>query len=242
MGQGQCSVEVCERTCYALGLCKGHYDRTRRNGDPGTTAIQPFREGCQVEDCERRHERHGFCKLHYRRWQQHGDTIARKGGKPYMGRTAEQVKARILATILITENGCWEWQQGRTQAGGYSALSWKGISPGHRVSYTVFVGPIPPGMFVCHKCDNPPCINPEHLWADTPHENNADMTRKGRAKRAFVSHPRGEKHHCAKLTDAEVETIRASTDRGVDLAHRYNVSQQLISNIRHGTARRQAAS
>ena len=229
-----CAVDDCERSRYAKGYCKGHYDRLKRTGSAGTTPIQSRRTDCQVSECDNPHLAHGYCRLHYKRWAAHGDPSIRLPGKPYTGRTEEQVRQRIETSVRITPSGCWEWKRSVTVDGGYATLRWRGITPGHRVAYTIFVGPIPEGMFVCHHCDNPPCVNPDHLFLGTAADNNADMTNKGRARRAFKEHPRGEQHPSALLTQQQADEIRTSSERGVDLARRYGVSQQTVCDIRAG--------
>ncbi len=192
---------------------------------------------CEVDSCERvREGRSNMCRLHKRRLDRYGETDARRMGKLQVPRSADQVRAKILANIKASDSGCWVWQRSRSVRGGYPALRWAGIYPGHRVSYTIFVGLIPDGLHVLHRCDNPPCVNPEHLFVGTNADNIADKTAKGRNV-GFVAGRvgrRGASAPNAKLTDAEVVYIRASTERGVDLARRFGVAQQTICNIRKG--------
>ena len=96
-------------------------------------------------------------------------------------------KCRLLYRTKINEKtGCWEWQGGKSKA-GYGVLNIGGtginqkIVTSHRLSYETFVGAISHGMFVCHKCDNPKCINPGHLFLGTQEDNAHDMAIKGRA-------------------------------------------------------------
>lgn len=83
----------------------------------------------------------------------------------------------------VTESGCWEWI-GSKRHFGYGQVYFKG-RPGrkaHRVAWERTYGPIPEGMGVLHKCDNPPCINPDHLFLGTPEDNVQDMFKKGRQR------------------------------------------------------------
>ena len=78
------------------------------------------------------------------------------------------------------ENGCWHWRGGKNKRGQgvvrHVGKNWVTS----RLAWTLTYGPIPEGMFVCHSCDNPPCINPNHLFIGTPRDNVLDMVSKGR--------------------------------------------------------------
>ncbi len=125
---------------------------------------------------------------------------------------------------------CWVWTGAL-----YSSPKWRygkfyvagKICAAHRVSYEIVIGPVDVGMCVLHRCDNPPCVRPDHLFLGSFADNSADMAKKGRS--TF-----GERNPRAKLTDREVRAIRSSWDSGarrMDLAVRFNVSQQMVHNI-----------
>lgn len=101
----------------------------------------------------------------------------------YKGRVStETTEQRFNKKYIINETtDCWEWQNATNNI-GYGMFRWtKGVMrTAHRVSYELFKGPIPKGMVVCHKCDNPKCVNPNHLWAGTMKDNYKDMLDKGR--------------------------------------------------------------
>jgi hypothetical protein len=94
---------------------------------------------------------------------------------------AGELKPRFEANIRKTES-CWLWT-GMLTDGGYGVISdHQKKTRAHRASYALYVGPIPEGMHVLHRCDNPPCVNPKHLFLGTHIDNMRDMESKGRAK------------------------------------------------------------
>ena len=130
--------------------------------------------------------------------------------------------------------GCWEWQGGR-DAGGYGRILVQGKRTGtHQFIWVQEHGPIPGGLVVRHRCDNPRCVRDDHLELGTPLDNARDMAARGRAKR----NPSGEDNNNARLTNADVKAIRerwkAARKRwGLQtaLAREFGVSQMTISLI-----------
>lgn len=88
----------------------------------------------------------------------------------------------ILARFTVTPSGCWEWQGSRDRDGygrvQRSAFGVCWFEKTHRLSYEFYVGEIPCGLHVLHRCDNPPCINPEHLYCGTHQENMRDRSKR----------------------------------------------------------------
>lgn len=96
--------------------------------------------------------------------------------------------AKLKARSLVTEAGCWEWQ-GFRHLKGYGAMCYRGRNQRtHRIAYVCAKGPIPPGMMVLHKCDNPPCCNPDHLYVGDGFDNMRDASRKGRINYQKITH------------------------------------------------------
>lgn len=158
------------------------------------------------------------------------------------GRDLERFKLWV-ARVTVSPTGCWLWP-GKPHHGLYGTFRiGDGSYRAHRVSYEVHVGPVPPDLMVCHKCDTPLCINPEHLFLGTCLDNIRDCLSKGRGplrvyNKPISGHraPKGEAHRCAKLTEADVAAIRA-TDKSVAstyLATVYGVSRSTISHARSG--------
>lgn len=129
-------------------------------------------------------------------------------------------------------DACWQWQANRPD-GRYGKIKWRGKSrSAHRIAYELTHGPLPEGALVCHRCDNPPCVNPAHLFLGTNRENTRDALDK---RRRII----GTRHYNCKLSDDDVREIRAlgqALSLG-KLAARFHVSKQSISRIIHGRQR-----
>lgn len=144
---------------------------------------------------------------------------------------------RFNSYIRRELSGCWIWIGSKTGAGyGSFRLGRKQVSA-HRLSYRIHKGEIPDGLVVCHHCDVPLCVNPDHLFVGTQKDNALDMVAKGRAKSSpnpihARKGPSGEKSRTAKLTDAEVLKIRAETSPAKTIAEAYGVTPRTIAMIR----------
>jgi hypothetical protein len=147
-----------------------------------------------------------------------------------IGRPETPLFVRFWRKVQKTPSGCWEWG-GARHLQGYGFIKRKDGAQlrAHRVSYEIHYGPIPDGFDVCHRCDNPPCVNPEHLFLGTDLDNMQDMIAKGRK----VSSP-GVRNGQAKLTEEDVLSIRAARGRQEAIAALYDVSQTLVSSIKSG--------
>jgi hypothetical protein len=138
-----------------------------------------------------------------------------------------QIKQRFRSKISIDPSGCHLWTAFRNPA-GYGHFRIEGTNRlAHRVAWLFSNGPIPDGMRVCHRCDTPACVNPDHLFLGTDADNVRDMMQKGR-------HSIGEAHPPAKLSVADVIAIRGSGDTQAHLAKVYGVSQPTIWRAKHG--------
>lgn len=137
---------------------------------------------------------------------------------------------------------CWEWR-GNASPRGYGQFGRGGRTEGkamaHRWSYERYVGPITDGLYVCHACDNPPCVRPDHLFLGTQLDNIRDMITKGRRVIGVSNPPRGEASPKAKLTEAQVCQIRARYESGNEtqaaLSASFGVAPTQISKIIRGT-------
>jgi hypothetical protein len=116
----------------------------------------------------------------------------------------QTVEERFNKKYKINETtDCWEWQYATNNLGyGFFRNNDK-MRLAHRVSYEINNGPIPSGMCVCHLCDNPVCVNPDHLWLGTVKENMHDMIKKGRANKRTKEDgfrlPRTSCEHCNQV-------------------------------------------
>lgn len=137
------------------------------------------------------------------------------------------IKERFMAKVDQSAD-CWIWTARKTPQ-GYGRFSLHGDNKlAHRVAFELFKGPIG-GLHVLHRCDNPSCVNPGHLFLGTNADNVADKISKGREP----SHV-GERNNRSKLKETDVLAIREDAGNGVSqylLAKRYSVTQTQISSI-----------
>jgi hypothetical protein len=129
--------------------------------------------------------------------------------------------------ICDIETGCWIWIRCTTE-GGYGRFNVDGRrTAAHRFSWRRYRGELPPAMCILHRCDNPACVNPEHLRMGTQEENLIDMVQKER-------HARGERHWRALLTGDQARLIKAAGGTLREVARQYGVSRSAIMDIRRG--------
>lgn len=140
-------------------------------------------------------------------------------------RRGAPLSERLSVRYTISATGCWEWNAYLDHS-GYGVINVDGkIIHAHRASYLTFVGKIPDGMMVLHRCDNPPCIRPDHLFIGTAADNKNDEIQKGRM-------PLGESRPISKLTADEVRAIRNDSGTNKAMAEKYGMSTGVICRIR----------
>jgi len=131
----------------------------------------------------------------------------------------------------LGDSECWPWTASVLHDGyGHAWFERRG-QPAHRVAWKLLRGPIPDGLFVLHRCDNPPCCNPDHLFLGTKGDNNRDRAAKGRSRSR-----RGSQVANSKLTEADVLRIRDLLGRVPQdvIAARFGVSRGVVSHVATG--------
>lgn len=143
---------------------------------------------------------------------------------------------RFWLSVATSKDSCWTWCASLS-TNGYGRIRYGGKAmAAHRVSWLMHYGTIPDGMLVCHKCDNPVCVRPDHLFLGTHQDNMDDMVAKGRAKGEWQGVIcLGEHNGQSKLTDRKVRFIRRAWKMGKftqrQLATRVGVDPSLISYV-----------
>lgn len=132
-------------------------------------------------------------------------------------------------------DSCWEWT-GARMASGYGRV-WTGVHAGfsHRVAYELGIGESPGSLMVCHRCDNPPCCNPDHLFLGTRADNNRDARDKNIGRAKF-----GPDNHRARIPTATVDLIRtrvAAGERQKDVASSLGLNKSYVSRVVRGQRR-----
>lgn len=175
---------------------------------------------CSVLGCCRPYKCKGLCSTHYMA----NLRITRKQ-EGWSVQDEESFWSKVFKSP-----GCWEWLA-MVDKGGYGSFSVNAYPvKAHRFSWILHNGKIPEGLGVLHKCDNPRCVNPDHLFLGTNVANTADRDAKGRQSK-------GEKHPDAKLTEEQVREIRivykaGSRRYGIrPLARAYGLSKSTMASV-----------
>ena len=131
-------------------------------------------------------------------WREKYNRICKNCGIGYVGKGRKReycsTKCRLLHCVEKI-NGCWNWL-GDIHPNGYGYATCHETNRtmhAHRLSYKIFKGEIPEGLYVCHHCDNPACINPDHLWIGTAKENMQDAKNKGRLRNQYTRKKNAER-------------------------------------------------
>lgn len=216
-----CSVSGCVKKSLAKGLCKSHYERNRKHGDPlgGFFPLQT----CKIDGCNGKHASNGLCGKHYMRLRRYGDPLVEFEVTP-PGVAISWLKEHANYADVDT---CLIWPFARRR-GGYGSMRVNGQYIGaHQMMCRYTHGePDEERTHVAHSCGNSTCVNPHHLrWATRP-ENEADKLKHG-------THNRGERHGRVKLTESDVREIRAlrGSMKQKAIAEKFEVSQSAVSFI-----------
>ena len=143
---------------------------------------------------------------------------------------------RFLEKFMPEPNsGCWLWLAA-VNSKGYGCYPYEGATRlAHRICWIYTYGAIPDGLCVLHKCDNPGCVNPEHLFLGTQGDNMRDMGRKGRSNTPVLH---GENNGRCKVSFETICAIRLETADDAGVARKYELSRSYVNHLRNGNRRR----
>lgn len=224
----RCAFPGCDGKHHSSGFCGGHYAQYSKGKE-----LKPLRKPggtmCSFDECKNKATSHGLCPAHARQ-KKNGQEL-RPLKKQFHGLTE---KERFMKWVTVPENmtGCWAWLGSSLKSSGHGQWRSAAGKPelAHRAAWRLLKGPIPDGMCVLHRCDNPFCVNPAHLFIGTQSDNALDMWNKGRANPGVS---RGEAHGMSIFKEDQIRAIRASTKSGPALAKEFNCSTTTIYDIKN---------
>lgn len=176
---------------------------------------------CDVDDCDRSHVAKGLCSLHYQRSKRKGSLDAWYSITEYIENNTSDYDG----------NGCLLWTGSSNGAYGKGTYKYEEFLA-HRKVYEVYIGEVPDGIFVCHSCDIPLCVNPKHLFLGTPLDNMRDMIAKGRGR--FLN---GVERGANVLDEHDVRMVRSLRKQGHTyqaLSDQFGVGTTAIRDICDG--------
>lgn len=150
--------------------------------------------------------------------------------KPEVQRNYVWNRVPPLERYEVQPNGCWHWMGCRINNGYGHVQIDKRRWLAHRLFYEEFIGPLEPGKLACHRCDNPRCVNPEHLFAGWPADNTQDAVAKGRLEGG------------GRLSDEQAAEIYRAHGFYREIAQRYGISVSLVLQIKQRKVYRRATS
>jgi hypothetical protein len=176
---------------------------------------------CPIADCTNPRYGRGYCGKHRARFIKYGDPMK-------TSRIVGDNMTRFMSKVAVMPSGCHEWQAGKFGSGYGNFTVDGGGKVATRWIWEQINGPIEDGLQVRHKCDNPPCVNLDHLELGTNADNSRDMVERGRS---LV----GERTHTAKLTAEDVTEIRtlmaAGNQTKTSIARAYGTTRQNVTHI-----------
>lgn len=198
---------------------------------------------CAKDGCEKLvNSRATYCRNHFRtpeilenlarigRERRQTEETKRKIAKAH----TKPIKQRFWSKVNIKGLfDCWEWMAYKDKK-GYGRCNFFTDTLVHRIAWILIYGKIPKGLFVCHHCDNPSCVNPAHLFLGTHKDNMNDRDKKGRQSHSMGK--KGSKHNFARFTEEQIIAIRVLYQAGIrqyEIAKMYNVDKDHICLIVH---------
>ena len=231
-----CSVIGCQLDVYAVGYCRAHWARWRRNGDPGPAKIKTYVFGrkCSVKGCDNKHDAKGYCSVHRQRWERFGDPL-RENTMASHGEPA----AFIEKAIKYKGKDCLIWPYSRDHHGRAKIAvlqrdgRWVPAHVARLICRSVHGKPPTRKHEAAHNCGNGHlgCINQKHLEWKTHAQNCLDTIKHDRTTR-------GERQPNSKLTVDDVHKIRKLAESKKllikDIAAQFKVDPETISDIANG--------
>lgn len=186
---------------------------------------------CKVTGCIQKAYCRGFCTTHYMRWKTHGDALIKNKFQQDI-----PLEERFWSKVdMRNPFECWPWLAAlRRKDEGYGAFWINGRhQPASRIAYILIFNDVPVDIQVCHKCDNPNCCNPEHLFVGTNVDNARDRDNKGRG--AVGEKRRTSTWHFCKTAVMFIRRlIKNKALKQIEVAKMFNVHRSVINNLIKG--------